>query len=273
MGLLGVFEGEAAAEGRGADAETMVNRDWVGSPKKISVSFNRRSAATQVMNWVQQNELPIVDFQLREDQPKDWNQEWKNSFRGIVLSPHWEILPEHAQPQTEFSLIRINPGMGFGTGTHESTRLCLEWLSKLQPKRVLDFGSGSGILSIAAIIRGAEHVLGVEIDEHAIENAKYNCRVNQSQIPGVRSIEFQREFPTQQFDLVMANILMPVLVQYQSQICRAVEEHGQLILAGVLKENVPELQERYGKYFSSVEISTENEWASLLFRDRRSRIL
>src|SRR6185437_14290065 len=151
---------------------------------------------------------------------QDWDARWKESFPGVEVPPFWHILPPWVDAPAErggVRVIRLNPGAGFGTGTHETTQLCLRALAergstRVRGRRVLDFGSGSGILSIGAALLGAQ-VDAVEIDPLALENSLENARLSHVE----NSIAFHEglpDVPPGGYPVVLANILRPVLLEH-----------------------------------------------------------
>jgi ribosomal protein L11 methyltransferase len=196
------------------------------------------------------------------------------SFQGIDVQPFWRVLapqndPGARGPLSNLTLLRIKPGRAFGVGTHETTQLCLLGLGHLlrsgaQPQRVLDFGAGSGILAIAAALAGAR-VEAVEIDEAAIENARENAALN-----GVESlIDYRTQLsePPAQFDLVLANILNKVLLEYAEPLCARQSSSGRMILSGLFGTDIPGILARYKPLLPSMkaEIYERGEWRAVMF--------
>lgn len=245
--FLGVDEG--FAEGFALDvAQPPGNRDWVGgSWKEATLYFASRSGADLARAEVRAacadlGSDAVSDVTAVEEQ--DWNAAWKAGFTGARVGP-WHVVPPWQTPEPGAWPLVIEPGAGFGTGTHETTRMCLEAISELdlRGRRVLDFGSGSGVLSIAAAVRGAR-AIGVEIDPLAIENAHKNARLNRMELGG--SVEFRKAFPRgETFDVVVANILKPVLLEFASDLVQSVVPGGILILSGLLREDAEPIYRRF----------------------------
>jgi ribosomal protein L11 methyltransferase len=195
-------------------------------------------------------------------------------FSGIDVSPHWIVLPPWVKPEAAghvdgVPLIRINPGAGFGIGTHETTQLCLLALAHLLRsgitlETVLDFGAGSGILAIGAALSGA-HVEAVEIDERALENARENAQLNQVE----PLIEFRTQLrePKRQFDLVVANILNQVLLEHAEALCARQSRQGRMILSGLVATDVPGIMARYRPLLVPMvgQIYERGEWRAVVF--------
>jgi ribosomal protein L11 methyltransferase len=189
--------------------------------------------------------LPAPTYRQIEDQ--NWMEAWKQHYKPIligerlVIVPAWLDSPDHGR-----LAIRIDPGMAFGTGTHPTTQLCLELMEKEfvdhPPARVIDVGCGSGILSIAAIILGAQTVLGVDIDAGSVKNSRENAdanRVGEELILGVGSVDEIRkgQFAFDTAPLVVANILAPVIVRlFENGLADLIEGRGSILLSGILED-------------------------------------
>jgi ribosomal protein L11 methyltransferase len=173
---------------------------------------------------------------------EDWANNWKAYFKPTRIGQHLVIKPswETYQQQSDDIIIELDPGMAFGTGTHQTTRLCLEALERLlhnndQSMSVLDVGTGSGVLAIAAALMGGAPVIGVDIDADAVAVANHNTAQN-----GVGTQIACSTTPLEQipgwFDLVIANILAEDLVRMRHALTERLARHGTLILSGILLE-------------------------------------
>jgi len=198
--------------------------------------------------------MPDPEFKLIKE--VNWMEAWKEHYHPIPIGRKLIILPAWINPEGQDRIpIRIELGMAFGTGTHPTTQLCLalveDFFTPLESKsglRVIDVGCGSGILSIAALKLGAEKALGVDIDPEAIQasrdNAAINDVTNQLEL-GIGSVTEinSGKFGIQTAQLVLANILAPVLVQFLKQgLGELVMPDGWLILSGILEEQSPEVE-------------------------------
>jgi ribosomal protein L11 methyltransferase len=297
-GLLGIHEGTvlsetAAREGLETSswtvdsAEAPGNRDWVGElggqTGGVELYFSNQEGAAQAAARLALEPGCLLG-PLEEEPARDWDAEWKKAFlaqsRGFAVPPNWRVVPafEGSDSVVEPGEIplRINPGAGFGTGTHETTQLCLSaiagaWKGPLvEAGAALDFGSGSGILSIALAKLGAR-VVSVEIDPLAIDNASENARLNGVQA----SISQQRELGPETpgpFSLIVANILRPVLLEQAPALVRRLAERGVLVLSGLIEADVAEVSARYGALLGArgrperPETQVLNEWRCLIWR-------
>jgi ribosomal protein L11 methyltransferase len=255
-GFLGLHEGTTSwVEDIWDEAQAPSDRDWVRDQDWVqsSLYFETYEQALQargsLVPWV--SDLGEVQLQKEEDWDAQWRASFLNAGEGIFVAPDWHIIPYWKKPETSFSSIRINPGAGFGTGTHETTQLCLRALGKSWKcgKQALDFGSGSGILAIAMALRGMR-VDAVEIDllaqENALENAEHN---------GVReSIVFSALLPEKSYDLIVANILKNVLIAFADGLVSKLNPGGTLILSGLMEQDAFDVLEVYLKKRSWLDL-------------------
>ncbi len=203
----------------------------------------------------------------------DWNAEWESTIEPIkitdelVIAPSWKLT--EAETYSAKYLIVIDPKMSFGTGHHETTRLCLQMIEHIDcsGKTVLDLGSGTGILAMYAIRRGASHAVAIDTDEWAFENAKENCERNgyASDVIDLRLGELSTiTAASEKFDLIIANIHRNVLLTLAKEIASHHIPGGILILSGLLEYDGPEIIEAYtAAGYSLIEQLQENEWLCL----------
>jgi len=202
-----------------------------------------------------------------------WGENWKKFFKPIrisrfVVKPPWSRI----RMKRDQIPIEITPGMAFGTGTHASTQLCLQVLGKYHGKKrfsVLDVGTGSGILSIAAARLGAGEVLGVDIDEEAVRIAKENVEKNQVSdrvnIRRGRVGEIKKSF-----DAVLANVDLKGLMRMKRSLIHHLKDQGILILSGILREEREKVRLHYQEtgVFQWVKVTQQGEWVCLTFKKR-----
>ncbi|MHB2149157.1 50S ribosomal protein L11 methyltransferase [Calditrichota bacterium LG25] len=202
---------------------------------------------------------------------QNWLEKWKQSFKPfkigqrIVVAPDWD---EYA-PRPGEILLKIAPKMAFGTGHHESTRLCLQLLEKyFRPEtRLLDAGTGSGILSIFTARLGGRHILGIDNDAVAIDNAWENARLNQVEDRLRFEVRDVARLPRGRFDGIVANINRNVLLQIAAGLVSALSEGGWLILSGLLRSDRQMVEDAYLKNgLQLLEAVTLNEWLALVFK-------
>lgn len=192
----------------------------------------------------------------------DWVRATQAQFEPIEITPNLWIVPTWCEPPKPDAInLRVDPGLAFGTGTHPTTRLCLQWLSKLPlaGKTVLDYGCGSGILAMAASALGADSVFGVDIDPQAVETARFNTEANGLQVTYAES---DRELD-QQYDVVVANILAGPLTVLAPAICAHVKSDGQLALAGILAPQIERIQAAYAPWIAMTVSAERDGWVRM----------
>ena len=221
---------------------------------------------------------PLPEAQFTSIDEVDWSQSWKQNFRPVPVGERLIIVPSWLQSPDESRIpIRLNPGMAFGTGTHPTTQLCLEILETrfLQENGfldldVLDIGCGSGILSIAALKLGASRAFGVDTDPDSIpiaeENAANNDAAEQASF-AVGSVAAVQEgvFPVRQAPVVVANILAHILIELlDAGLGDLVAPQGELILSGILEEQLAEMQTAVQNHgFHVVDKQQIKDWVAL----------
>ena len=204
--------------------------------------------------------LPTYTSEVVAEQ--NWVQLTQAQFEPIQVSDRLWIVPSwHEAPDPEAIVLVLDPGMAFGTGSHPTTRLCLEWLERSVTPNVslLDYGCGSGILAIAAARLGAGNVLGVDIDPQAVSAAADNAERNQVSA----RFEDSTKDILGQFDIVVANILSNPLKALAPAICSHVRPGGKLALSGILAEQAEELIEAYAPYLALSVADTRDGWVCL----------
>lgn len=195
----------------------------------------------------------------------DWVRITQAQFSPTQISENLWIVPSWHQPPNPNAInIRLDPGVAFGTGTHPTTHLCLEWLSShdLSNKSVLDYGCGSGILAVASKKLGADSVMGTDIDPLSIEAAKYNAEQNEVET----SFYLPSELPDDKFDVVVANILSNPLRILAPALISRVKEGGSLVLSGILERQAEELMDLYNGLCPTLNLKvwkTSEGWVCL----------
>ena len=200
---------------------------------------------------------------------QNWVQLTQSQFDPIRITERLWIVPSwHEAPDPEAINIELDPGMAFGTGSHPTTRLCLEWLCEVVTPglSVLDYGCGSGILAIAAGLLGAGDVLGVDIDDKAVEAARDNAARNRVTM----RVQHSGEPLTETFDLVVANILTNPLCVLAPAIAARVAAGGRIALSGVLESQAGQVIEAWAPYLSLRVGATCEGWVRLEGERRRA---
>ncbi|WP_100657916.1 50S ribosomal protein L11 methyltransferase [Alteromonas flava] len=213
---------------------------------------------------LQQSGLLNSDDKLKTEQleDKDWVREWMDSFhpmqfgQRLWICPSWREIPEPSAVN-----VLLDPGLAFGTGTHPTTALCLEWLDGIDVTncQVVDFGCGSGILGVAALKLGAAHCIGIDIDPQALLATKENAKRNQ--VDRQFDVFMPEQQPQLEADVVVANILSGPLLELRSIITAYCRIGGQLVLSGILAEQVAEIEKHYAENFDLAPSKVSGEWA------------
>jgi ribosomal protein L11 methyltransferase len=209
--------------------------------------------------------LKLQDFfdnasllRIAEVPPQDWVRLTQSQFEPVeITSDLWVVPSWHEAPAQALQVIRLDPGLAFGTGTHPTTRMCLRWIALHLHKgcRVLDYGCGSGILAIGAALCGAAEVDAVDIDADAVTAAQANALANHVSInTGLPDLA---QGP---YGLVVANILAAPLKVLAPLLCAHVAQGGHLLLAGILSRQIEEIQQAYAPFLQLQVADTQDGW-------------
>ncbi|MGQ2992452.1 MULTISPECIES: 50S ribosomal protein L11 methyltransferase [unclassified Variovorax] len=202
---------------------------------------------------------------IAELQDQDWVRLTQSQFAPVEITPEFWIVPSwHEAPAQATQVIRLDPGLAFGTGTHPTTRMCLRWIATrgaLAGQRVLDYGCGSGILAIGAAKYGASEIDAVDIDEAAVSSTRLNAEAN-----GVTLHTGLPEAAQGQYGTVLANILATPLKVLAPLLCERVASGGSLVLAGILERQADELKEAYAPYVALEVSDSEDGWILMTAR-------
>lgn len=207
-------------------------------------------------------ELPPNHIETLAD--RAWEREWLRDFGPMQFGRRlWVVPGDEKAPSADAIVVRLDPGLAFGTGTHATTALCLEWLDGIDVigKTVLDFGCGSGILSVAACKLGAASVEGIDIDLQAVTASRQNAERNHVEDRFRAATMISNN--AAKFDIVVANILAGTLIDQASSIVRTVKPGGMLALSGVLAEQVEAVQDAYQEWFTFDTTAIKDNWARL----------
>lgn len=231
---------------------------------KLTVLFADEAAALAAQARMSSAEPGIESARVIPVEERDWVRATQAEFApvdcgdGLWIVPGW-----HAPPAEATTVVRLDPGMAFGTGTHPTTRMCLAFLARRAAAgtpwpRVLDYGTGSGILAIAAAKLGAGDIDAVDIDEAAVRTARENAGAN-----GVAVRVGTPDLASGRYGLVVANILARPLVLLAPLLAGHVEGDGELLLAGLLTGQVEELRATYAPWLALESIATDDGWSLL----------
>ncbi|MDR3217139.1 MAG: 50S ribosomal protein L11 methyltransferase [Clostridiaceae bacterium] len=204
----------------------------------------------------------------KPEEGADWRNEWRKHFKPIV-TPNITVVPAWIdyKPADGERIVKIEPGSAFGTGEHETTRLCLSLMPDVTGKDVLDVGCGSGILGISALIAGAASVYMCDIDATALASARENAALNG--VADKKIVAEQADLlqnPTKTGDVIFANITADILIRLSQGIVKHLKPHGKMVLSGIIHQRLDEVKKAYSEAgLTCAEHKTEGEWDALLF--------
>ena len=267
--------GALSASVEDADADTDAERALFGEPglpapaggwarSRIVALFEGHEAATEAatlllaQDWAK--DVSVLAIRPLEEQ--DWVRLTQSQFAPVEISPGFWIVPSwHEVPAAAQRVIRLDPGLAFGTGTHPTTRMCLRWTAQQAPARaahwtrVLDYGCGSGILAIGAALHGATGIDAVDIDPAAVEATRANAAANGVVLSAGLPALAQGRYP-----LVYANILATPLKLLAPLLSAHVAPGGQLALAGILERQAEELKSAYSPWLALQVADRDEGW-------------
>lgn len=209
-------------------------------------------------------QLPTEPMRSEFLEDQVWERSWMDYYEPIQIGEKYWIVPEWIEPpEADAVNIKLDPGLAFGTGNHASTFLCLQWLGKtdVKDKVVIDYGCGSGILGVAALLLGAKKVYATDIDPQAVLATKQNAELNgvlENLYVGLPE-EFNAEFKNQQADILVANILAGPLMSLAKEFSTLIKSEGEFALAGVIEEQVTDVSSIYSEFFDIVEVEKREE--------------
>jgi ribosomal protein L11 methyltransferase len=254
-----------------ADAQTPAEQALFGEPgmpppkdgwqrSRMVALFAQETVARQaaVLLGAQDffEDCQLLGIQTVLDQ--DWVRLTQSQFAPVEVTPDFWIVPTwHEPPDQARQIIRLDPGLAFGTGTHPTTRMCLRWIAQhdVKGQRVLDYGCGSGILAIGAAKYGATDIDAVDIDEAAVTSTELNAQANAVQLQAGLPDKAQGQYQT-----VLANILATPLKVLAPLLCSYVVPGGHLVLAGILERQAEELQAAYAPWVSLEVAESQEGW-------------
>ncbi len=215
--------------------------------------------------WHQKTGHNLAEVNVSHIEDKDWVRAWMDDFHPLKFGERLWIVPSwHEAPDPGAANLMLDPGLAFGTGTHQTTALCLEWLDgqNLKDKLVIDYGCGSGILGLAALLLGARHVVGVDTDPQALQASRENARRN-----GVDDSKLDLYLPENEpgttADVMLANILAQPLINLASHLAALTRPGGNLVLSGILVYQAQEVIAAYEPWFTMDTPKEREEWIRL----------
>lgn len=256
-----------------ANAETIDEQPIFGEPgdpppgiwqqNVVSALFDEGVDVAQVIAELQQlTKLSGLQYSTETIEEQDWVRATQSQFDPIKITDNLWIVPTwHDSPNPDAINIVLDPGLAFGTGSHPTTHLCLAWLTKTVQagQTVLDYGCGSGILAIAAKKLGASQVVGTDIDAQAIQSSVYNAEQNLVEADFYHAAKYQ----SQEFDIVVANILSSALSVLAPALAKSCKPGGKIALSGILKEQATDVSAIYAEWFNMESPQYMDSWVLL----------
>lgn len=239
---------------------------------EITAMFTREYSENQIVNDIK-DQLPTHNPKSEKLINQVWERTWLEHFKPMQFGNRTWIIPsEFEAPHSDAVNIYLDPGLAFGTGTHATTALCLEWIdnNQLDNKKVIDFGCGSGILAIAAVKHGANKVFCTDIDPQAIESTVSNCK-NNNVLSNIEIIDTKKVSELKDLDVILANILAAPLMTLTESFFGMLKEGGELIMSGILSEQTDEIVAKFKHAFVDFQIKIVDDWASV-YAKKKSRI-
>lgn len=207
----------------------------------------------------------LKQFELHQIPDEDWTRRCLDSFQPLQFGDRLWVCPSWLTPPNPAAVnIILDPGLAFGTGTHPTTALCLEWLDKNVNSQsvVIDYGCGSGILSIAALKLGAKQVFAIDHDPQALDATYRNAERNQLTAPALETLS-PKNFHKQPADLLIANILAQPLIDFAPLFSTLVKPHGKLLLSGILTAQAESVEKAYSPWFNMEKPVQKEEWVRI----------
>jgi len=217
-----------------------------------------------IKNVEQQLRKKIPDWKGEQLEDKDWVRAWMDDFKPMLFGEKLWVVPSTFEPpQPDAVNILLDPGLAFGTGTHPTTSMCLEWLDANPPtgKDIIDFGCGSGILAIAAILLGAKHAKAIDLDPQALIATRDNAEKNN--VSSNIDIYLPHDFSNQQTPLLLANILASPLIELAPYFADLTLPQGNIVLSGILAEQAEGVLAAYRTNFNIQIWKQQGDWICL----------
>lgn len=236
-------------------------------PEVIIHTLYAKAEEAQIAKDFIQRTRPELQCSMEVLPEKDWERAWMDDFKPQRFGEKLWICPTWLTPPEPYAInLMLDPGLAFGTGTHPTTSLCLTWLEQadLTAKNIIDYGCGSGILSLAAIKLGAKQVCAVDIDTQALQATHNNAQTNH--IDSQALLITHPEELQKPSDLIIANILLAPLIKLKERFHQLLKPNGYLIVSGILTEQESTLEKEYQQAFELINSSQLEGWSLLIFK-------
>ena len=208
---------------------------------------------------------PFPNYKLEILEDKDWERQWMDRFEPLKFGsrlwvcPSWKPVPDPMAVN-----LMLDPGLAFGTGSHPTTALCLQWIAEQdwQGKTVIDYGCGSGILAIGAMLMGAKRVLGVDNDTQALTATKDNAQRNGIAAQAI-PVFLPENTPQEAVDVMLANILAGPLIDMAAHLAELTKVRGLITLSGILEQQADAVVKAYSPWFDMHTVASKDEWVRI----------
>jgi len=226
----------------------------------ISALFEQKILEKDIASAL--NLIEYSNLSISELEETNWIESYQKNFQPIKFGKNLYVIPswEESNKFDDKTIIRMDPGLAFGSGSHETTHLCLEYLdsSNLKELTVIDYGCGSGILGIATLLLGAKNVIAVDIDPQAIIATKENAKVNN--VDKKISIVSSDSLADIEADILIANILSNPLMTLRDKFIELIKSNGRIVISGIMKKQLQEVSKHYEEFCNIVDIKERNKW-------------
>ncbi|MDH5423482.1 MAG: 50S ribosomal protein L11 methyltransferase [Gammaproteobacteria bacterium] len=225
--------------------------------------FEQKKNMNSVMTILARH-FPDLVITQEELEDQDWERSWMKDYQPMPFGKRLWVVPTNMDaPDQNAVNLRLDPGLAFGTGTHPTTSLCLQWLDQhdISQQTLLDYGCGSGILAIAGLLLGASMAEGVDIDPQAITATNENAKINQ--VSDQLAVYLAANYQPRQFDIVMANILSGPLAELAPSLSAYTRSGGRIVLSGILDEQADAVRTVYQQWFDMEKAIINDGWAML----------
>lgn len=243
--------------------EPKLNTTPVWPENKLSILFDKTADLAAIMLHVHQSCQFSFEYSVHEFRDEDWQSRFRQQFQPTCFANRLWVYPSWCEcPTDSIASMILDPGIAFGTGTHPTTRMCLQWLAEhdLTEKTILDFGCGSGILAIAAIKLGAKKAYAIDIDPQAIEATLRNANHNGISTDQI-IVSLPEALPSNlETDIVIANILANPLIILADNITGTLRTGGDCVMSGVLREQADDVRAAYENKCQNILLAFEEEW-------------
>lgn len=230
---------------------------------RVEVLFPASSCVRTITQtlWEVDSSLEIFYSDIAE---QNWQNAWMKHFEAKHYE-HFSVYPEDNRAQAKSNDVVLVPGLAFGTGNHETTHMCLEWLDQQQVSNldVIDYGCGSGILAIAAKKLGAKTVWAIDYDEQALLSTQNNAELNHLDQDAILELKPEDFSSSMQADILLANILANPLMELVETFKQHLRPKGRFVLSGILVDQLEDVKKVYAKHFINLEAKTMGDWAAL----------